>query len=120
VSKIDTRETSATDAASRNLFSLATAIPINGKFSQQSAFIHVQFGPENGQTTGIACLFQFGTARAKYLASPDIPTGITRYSRKDTAMTLFSNAQSQIAAVALAILTSSLFIAASVAPGVVA
>ena len=35
-------------------------------------------------------------------------------------MTLFSNAQSQIAAVALAILTSSLFIAASVAPGVVA
>jgi hypothetical protein len=35
-------------------------------------------------------------------------------------MTLFSNAQSQIAAVALAILTSTLFIAASVAPGVVA
>jgi len=65
-------------------------------------------------------LFQFGTACARYLASPDTPTGTTRYPRKDTAMTLFSNAQSQIAAIALAILTSSLFIAASVAPGVVA
>ncbi len=35
-------------------------------------------------------------------------------------MTLFSNAQSHIAAAALAILTSSLFLAASVVPGVVA
>ena len=35
-------------------------------------------------------------------------------------MTLFSNAHSQIVAVALAVLSSSLFIAASVAPGVVA
>ncbi|ESZ86246.1 MAG: hypothetical protein Q27BB25_15200 [Blastomonas sp. CACIA14H2] len=55
-----------------------------------------------------------------YLASPDERFGTTRYKRKDTIMPLFANAQSQIAAVALAILTSSLFIAASVAPGVVA
>jgi hypothetical protein len=46
VSKIDTRKTSATDAVSRNLFLLETTIPINGKFSQQSAFVHVQLGPE--------------------------------------------------------------------------
>ena len=34
-------------------------------------------------------------------------------------MTLFSNAQSQIVAAALAILTSSVFIAASVVPGAI-
>lgn len=96
------------------------AIPMNRKFSQLSASVQDHERMQNGYPTVISCLFQFGTARAKCLASPDTPPGTHRNTRKDTAMTLFSNAQSQIAAAALAILTSSLFLAASVVPGVVA
>lgn len=53
------------------------------------------------------------------LASPDTRLGTTRNTRKDTAMTIFSNAQSQLFAAALAIVCSSFFVAVSVVPGTI-